>query len=547
MAKETQPGNRFTTADPLSHTMNILQFMPSKSPSHKSALLVAAVLGLNALLPSSAAAAQRELSRTVLLDKIRGAWAGQMIGVAHGAATEFRYNGRINEDPIKAEPLSNAIDQDDLYVEMTFARVMDTVGLDATSADYGAAFRDSQYMLWHANAGARRNLSRGIMPPWSGNPRYNIHADDIDFQIEADFIGIMCPGLPRVSNQFCDRVGRVMNSGDGLYGGMFVCGMYSAAYFENDPRHIVEAGLACLPAKSGYARILRDLLQCHAADQADWHKAWKTLQAKWDKDDPCPDGAFEPFNIDARLNGAYIAIGLLYGGGDFNRTMDIATRCGMDSDCNPSNAAGVMGTVLGFDRLPKPYRAAVERLADQKFAYTQYSFDDITRSSEARTLKVIARAGGTVTDSKVTIPLQTPKPPKLEQSNIGIPDRQVPLVDSAWRWEGAWKSAGGAKVAHGAGAEAVLSFTGSGVVLVGVLGQDGGQAQVFLDGDLQKLPADSWIPERTYDNDLWHITGLKPGHHTLRLVTSNTADARSKGQRTSITRAIIYRPAGRER
>ena len=57
----------------------------------------------------------------------------------------------------------------------------------------------------------------------SGHPKYNLHADDIDFQIEADFIGIMCPGLPQASNKYCDRVGRVMNYGDGLYGGMFVC------------------------------------------------------------------------------------------------------------------------------------------------------------------------------------------------------------------------------------------------------------------------------------------------------------------------------------
>jgi hypothetical protein len=37
-----------------------------------------------------------------------------------------------------------------------------------------------------------------------------MHADDMDFQIEADFIGIMCPWLPQVSNQFRERVGRVI-------------------------------------------------------------------------------------------------------------------------------------------------------------------------------------------------------------------------------------------------------------------------------------------------------------------------------------------------
>ena len=94
----------------------------------------------------------------------------------------------------------------------------------------------------------------------SGHPTYNLHADDIDFQIEADFIGIMCPGLPQASNEFCDRVGHVMNYGGGVYGGMFVGGMYSTAYFERDPRKVVEAGLACIPAESAYAKIISDVL-----------------------------------------------------------------------------------------------------------------------------------------------------------------------------------------------------------------------------------------------------------------------------------------------
>ena len=119
---------------------------------------------------------------------------------------------------------------------------MDRFGLDATTEHYGEAFKIRNTTSGTPTPARRRNLNRGIPAPMSGHPRYNIHANDIDFQIEADFIGIMCPGLPRVSNQYCDRVGRVMNYGDGLYGGMFVCGMYAAAYFESDPRKVVEAG-----------------------------------------------------------------------------------------------------------------------------------------------------------------------------------------------------------------------------------------------------------------------------------------------------------------
>jgi hypothetical protein len=108
---------------------------------------------------------------------------------------------------------------------------------------------------------------------------------------------------------------------------MFVAGMYSAAFFER-PRKVVEAGLATLPAESGYARIIRDVLTWSAEHPDDWRRTWQRIQDTWDRDDPCPDGALADFNIDAKLNGAYIALGLLHGAGDFGRTIEISTRAG---------------------------------------------------------------------------------------------------------------------------------------------------------------------------------------------------------------------------
>ncbi len=495
------------------------------------------------------AAPARRLSREMLRDKIRGAWAGQMIGVVYGAPTEFKSLGKINEEEIQGDSIANAIVQDDLYVEMTFAHVMDTIGLDATTVDYGEAFKNSKYQLWHANAGARRNLNRGIPAPMSGHPKYSLHADDIDFQIEADFIGIMCPGLPQVSNQYCDRVGRVMNYGDGLYGGMFVCGMYTAAYFEDDPRKVVEAGLACIPAGSPYAQIVSDLLEWSAEEPTDWRKVWQKVEDKWDKDDVCPDGVNRAFNIDAKLNGTYIAFGLLYGQRDWQQTMEIATRCGQDSDCNPSSALGVLGAMRGYDNLPERNKAEIAKLANRKFSHTEYSFNDIVASTNARVLEIIRRAGGTVSETEVMIPLQSPQAPELELCNFGVPVKVVWVQDTAWNWQGKWAEMDGniwdeqirVKETAGAGSEAMLTFNGTGLALVGDLSNQGGRADVYIDGLKNDLIADAYIVSNTHDNDLWRIHGLPPGEHTMRLVMRDDADPRSTGRKLMISRAVVYR------
>ena len=383
------------------------------------------------------------LPKQQYVDKCKGAWAGQMIGVCYGAPYEFKYMARTMEDPIepwRPERIEGAIGQDDCYVEMTWLAALEKHGLDITFEQAGRAFADTKYGLAHANKFGRENVRKGIMPPLSGDPKYNRHADDIDFQIEADLLGIICPGMPQESNRLCDVFGHVMNYGDGVYGGMFVAGMYAAAYFESeDVGHVVRAGLACIPRESLYHKCIADVIRWHAEHPDDWRATWRKIEEKWQDDIDCWPG--HPFNIDARLNGAYIAVGLLYGDGDFMKTLEIATRCGQDNDCNPSNAAGVLGCMKGFAALGEDLTGGIARIEDTHFAHTDYSFKTLIPACQRMTERIVQRVGGEVLEDAYFFPVQSPRPPaKLEQWEdqmpalvLVVPEEQVKAWDPAWK------------------------------------------------------------------------------------------------------------------
>jgi hypothetical protein len=490
-------------------------------------------------------ATSRILTLEVLEDKIRGGWAGQMVGVTYGAPTEFRYLQRIMEDPREWDPaeLKGALNQDDLYVEMTFTEVMDREGLDATTEQYGEAFKDSRYNLWHANLAARRLLQRGVKAPMSGHPDNNLHANDIDFQIESDFIGLMCPGLPGAAQQFADRVGRVMNYGDGVYGGVFVSAMYAEAFFESDPRKVVEAGVAALPPESVYARVIRDVLKWSAENQ-DWKRTWQLIQDNWDRDDPCPDGALRPFNIDAALNGAYIALGLLYGAGDFDRTLDVSMRAGQDSDCNPSNAAGVLGVMLGYRKIPSKWVEHLPEIADEKFSYTNYSFNTITRSTVERAKLVVKREGGSVDEREIRVPRHAPAELPLEQFSPGRVMERIASGDARWSRKGNWE-----RVSRGertlvrsraAGSEAAVKFEGTGAILVGTLRSDGGLLEVYLDGERVAITDAFTDSTPRAAEGLWGKFNLPPGLHTLRVVVKGEPYAGSEGAWVELEDLVVF-------
>ena len=354
----------------------------------------------------------RTIKPEVLKDKIAGGWAGKMAGVTYGAPTEFRALGKIYEDPISWKPsdIKGSLWQDDIYVQLTFLMSMDKYGIDAPAKKYQEMFAKAGYPLWHANMQGRKNYYDSIFAPASGSPEYNLHADDIDFQIEADYIGFMCPGMPQTASGIAEKIGHIMNFGDGVYGGIFVGALYSEAYFESDILKIIEHALKSIPSESDYYKIISDVIKLHQQYPSDWQASWKELEGKWGDVDIC--GAGSPFNIDAKLNGAYIVIGLLYGEGDPEKTLEITTRCGQDSDCNPSNALAVLGVIKGFSGLPENMQEGVKAISDSIFINTTYSFNSAVTSTYKYALDLITKDGGKVADKNIMVKTQFPVAPK---------------------------------------------------------------------------------------------------------------------------------------
>jgi len=456
------------------------------------------------------------MSESVLKDKIKGGWAGQTIGCTFGGPTEFQFKGTMIEDYQQMVWYDDYIREifesdpglyDDVYMDLTFIEVLERCGLDATADSFALSFARDDYKLWHANQAARYNILNGIMPPASGHWMNNPHADDIDFQIEADFAGMMSPGMINTASGICDRTGHIMNYGDGWYGGVFMAAMYSTAFISDDIDYIVSQGLKPIPEKSKFYQAINDVIKWHKQYPTDWKQCWFEFQKKHTDDKGCPEGVFNAFNIDASVNAAYVVIGLLYGEKDFFKTMDIATRCGQDSDCNPATAAGILGVVLGYDKIPSFWKPAIEKVQDMKFPYSDHTLNQIYDLSYKHATKLIAKNGGETKDSTITIKVQKPETLRYEESFVGMyPTKQL-LVRKDFLDE-----------------SIKIDFTGNGIVVLGNVKSQCGVAKsdfvalldVYIDGakiEQVKMPYDYIV--RKYD--IFHKYMLKNGDHKLEI------------------------------
>ena len=389
----------------------------------------------------TSAGGTRRISLAEFRDRMEGAWLGQSIGVVYGSPAEAKWNGvLVPEDKMPVwtpELINGTFGQDDLFADMFFIQTLERHGLDVSCRRAGIDFANSEFILWGANYIGRNNIRRGIAAPASSHPSFHTSPDGIDYQIEADYSGILAPGIPQAAVDLGEIFGRIMNYGDGLYGGQFVGAMYANAYFESNRVKVVREALRAIPAESKYAGMVRDMLAWHEASPHDWKGTWAKAVAKYGRASGPLAGvvAFRP--IEVKINGAMLLLGLLYGEGDLARTMRIATSGGYDTDCNTSSACGVLGVLLGAKRIDGRYVASLSRTT--KWRFTEYDWNGLMKVSEDLARKIVVRYGGRVENDSssgecLVVPVRPPRPSALADSrNPGPVPADAKLTEEEMR------------------------------------------------------------------------------------------------------------------
>jgi len=356
------------------------------------AALVACGGGLLAATARPSGAAYRLLSPRRYLDRVHGGWLGQAIGVTMGAPYEFRIKFPGPELTYYKDLPDGCRDQDDLYVELVALVALERHGCNVTpralAQEWLTYLRPE--VLWAANRIAYECFQRGVWPPDSGRPPANKRFQSIGAQIEADIWGLIAPGMPDTARRLAERAGSLTNSGTGADGARFVATAYSLAFFEHDPRALVRSALGSIHPDSDYAQMVRDILDWHA-EMPDWREARRRLDDKYSE---------RYGGISALINSGAVIIGLLYGRGDFERTILIATMAGWDADCNPSTAGGIVGTMIGASRIPLRWKQPIKDAYHNQSALPrlpkEFSISDLAARTAAIGERVIVAHGGRV-------------------------------------------------------------------------------------------------------------------------------------------------------
>jgi ADP-ribosylglycohydrolase len=408
-------------------------------------LKIFAYIAIYFLITATAWPADRRLTIAEYQDKVYGAWIGQIIGASYGFNFEGKARNAIELDHF-LNHYDTAIVDDDYYYEMVALYGFERYGIGMTVEQLGDMWKEYKAGTWGSSEQARLALERAIKAPDSGSPRYNRWFHTIGPQFSSDVYGMISPGMVNLAGAVARKYSHVNGYAEGSDGAVFVAACISEAFFEKNPVKIVRQAAQLINPGSNYRKAIDFVLAGYEQGKP-WRQIAAESEARWRPDYPQLNNSV--------ANGSLVALGILFGEGDYLKSLNIVTQMGdyTDADCNAANVSSVVGAMHGFKAIPaqlvEPLHNRVygDHMGPLKLGRTiDEKIDDLAHRVADTGQKNLLANGAHLEAGTLVIPQQTVQTQQLEYFDI---NDYGALWNPDWKLEGASRGGEGATYLDG--------------------------------------------------------------------------------------------------
>ncbi len=288
------------------------------------------------------------INKDVYRDKVYACWLGKNIGGTMGAPYECR-SQLLNIEGFASEsgvPLPN----DDLDLQLVWLKALMNVGPEKLNAQVlGEYWIDYISPNYNEYGIGKSNMRLGLVPAVSGAYN-NPWKDSNGAWIRTEVWSCLFPALPEKAIYYsCEDACVDHGLGEGTFAAIFVAAMESAAFAISDFRTLIEIGLSKIPENCQVYKAVKLVIEAYESGK-DWKEARQVIADTIVKE----MGWFQ-----APSNVAFVVIGMLYGEGDFKKSMLISINCGDDTDCTGATIGSIFGIAFGTACIPEDWKAHI--------------------------------------------------------------------------------------------------------------------------------------------------------------------------------------------
>ena len=250
---------------------------------------------------------------------------------------------------LKNKPYADTVDgmpvDDDTNYVVLAQKIIDDYGRDFDSEDVANAWMKYQsvFSYFTAERTAFVNFINCIEPPASAMYK-NVAREWIGAQIRGDYFGYINPGEPEEAAKTAYTDARISHVKNGIYGEMFAAAMISCAAVTDNIEDIILGGLSQIPSTSRLYEAVMKIVDSYKNGVA-VDECFEIIHAAYDEH---TDHGW----CHTVSNAMIVTAALLYGEGDFGKSICIAVGMAFDTDCNGATVGSVLGmrnTIDGID------------------------------------------------------------------------------------------------------------------------------------------------------------------------------------------------------
>jgi len=375
-----------------------------KNPDFKSVILFLICVGLWSCRPAAenqspqtdprqnqAETSWVVIEKEVLVDRIRGGILGQILGslCSHPeTGVTQKKSGEFNPALPRGAWSENDTDFEWVYIRMIQLENEAFLNPGQLAELWKKVFNNE---IRQANRYARHLMDLGLEPPYTGNPVLNPWSGfSVTGQFVAETFGLAAPAMPQTAARIGLNYAKVAAAYEPAQVTQLVTGMVATAFTTDDIERILDAGMQSVDPDSRVYRIVRDVWEWYRRHPDDWKETQRRLQERYSSGGGTRD------RLGYELNTGWLAASLLYGKGDFAKTLDVASRTEWATEHIAATAGCVLGVVLGYRRMMSRGWPIVDRYRNET---RQNMPDDETITSFADRVvdvaaQVIRRNGG---------------------------------------------------------------------------------------------------------------------------------------------------------
>jgi ADP-ribosylglycohydrolase len=402
--------------------------------------LLAGILIITSVFMNTINGQERAISEKELHDKISAFWLGQLVGNYYGLPFENKYvdepvlflvdrvytyedDEAINLNrydwrgfiPIFMDAVEGAFADDDTDIEFITLHAVEKYGLDITYSEITEMWKKHiNRRIWMANHTARSLMNKGFVAPETGRKENNRNWFQIDPQLVNEIWSVFYPGMTKKAAERALWGARITNDDWGTHPTIAYGVMISAAFFETDVEKLVQMAIDAVPNEGPFAEGMRDVVKWHKEND-NWRDTRKKIHDKYYR---YKKGSYEaPVSVVSSLNNGLCGImAILYGGGDFMKTVGIAVSAGYDCDNQAATCAGLIGVLQGTKCLPTEM---VESFNNQYVCFTRDEVQIATPLSEIEE-RIVAISKRAILENGGRVEIRRKNAPSLVNKEITI-------------------------------------------------------------------------------------------------------------------------------